>query len=75
MKKLNLKSLGISSDQVLSRAQLKNVVGGLGCVTHSDCPDLYACVYTTWNGVYQGVCCNSAELHDPNNVCGGGSEI
>ncbi|WP_313187775.1 hypothetical protein [Sphingobacterium siyangense] len=75
MKKLNLKELGIASEQILTRSQLKGILGGLGCETHKDCPSGYACVKTTWNGAYQGVCCNSAEMHDPTNVCGGGSGI
>lgn len=75
MKKFKLSSLGINAGDLLSREQLKNVTGGLGCNSHSDCPSGYACTMLTYMGAYQGVCCNSAELHDHSNVCGGGSHI
>jgi hypothetical protein len=43
MKKLNLKNLGISDGQVLTRGQLKRVLGGYNFSTLTGCATTTAC--------------------------------
>lgn len=83
MKKLKLNRNTFAGAEVLTRLQLKKVMGGngstttgVGCSSHSDCGGMFPiCVIVTYQGVTQGACCNSEQIHDPNNVCGGGTEI
>jgi len=79
MKKLNLSASALQKGEILTRSQLKQVLGGsgsTGCHGHGDCGGMFPiCVIVTYMGVQQGACCSADQIRDYNNVCGGGSNI
>lgn len=83
MKKLILKPNAFDRGEVLTRVQLRKVMGGTGssdsgssnyCLTHANCPSGSVCVFQFNSGdVAMGICCTSDDLHgtgpNPNSFC------
>lgn len=64
MKKLSLKPNAFDKGEVLTRTQLRKIMGGSGshgekCETHADCPSGHVCVQTSLDAI----CCDSNDLH------------
>jgi len=49
MKKLKLKALELGAMEVLTRAQLKSIMGGDGCTSDADCPPSAYCSNSNGN--------------------------